>query len=88
MLNKAFSQIKFWSNFSIIDPRKLLENLLSVEAYCFVELDKLLEHYGNDQSNKFNDTTINQEPDVRIAMAKVDWESYKNSFILNDKNKR
>ena len=25
-------------------------------------IDKLLEHYGNRQSNKSNDTTINQEP--------------------------
>ena len=55
------------------------EDRPSLEAYGHVELDKLLQHYGNCQSNKFNGTTINQEPDVNISMAKVEWE-------LNDKN--
>ena len=58
-LSKALSQIKFCSNFSILDPRKLSEDLPSLEAYGRVELDKLLEHYGNRQSNKFDGTAIN-----------------------------
>ena len=42
-LNKAFSQIKFWPNFSIFDPWKLPEDLPPSEAYGDAELDKLLE---------------------------------------------
>ena len=41
-LNKAFPQIKFWSNFSILP-----KDLPSSEAYGHVELDNLVEHYGN-----------------------------------------
>ena len=85
-MNKAFSQIKFWSNFSIFDPWRLPEDLLSLEAYVNVELEKHVEHYGNRQSNKFDGTEIYQEPDVSIAMAKVEWESFKNLCILNNKN--
>ena len=58
-LNKTFSQIKFWSNFSIFDPWKLPEDNPSLELYGHDELDKLLEHYGNRQSNKFDGTAIN-----------------------------
>ena len=46
-LNKAFPQIKFWSNFSIFDPQKLPKGLPSSEAYGHIELDNLVEHYGN-----------------------------------------
>ena len=77
-LNKTFAQIKFWSNFSIFDPQKLPEDFPSLEVYGRLDLKKLLEHYGNHQSNKFDGTTINQEPDVSIPMAKVQWESFKN----------
>ena len=100
-LNNASSQIKFWSNSSIFDPRKFPEDLPSLEAYGHVELDKLLVPYGNRQSNKFDGTTINQEPDVSIAMAKVEWESFKkfmyckrqkhrylHYFIKQSKNRR
>ena len=100
-MNKAFSQIKFWSNFSIFDPWRLPEGLLSLEAYVNVELEKHVEHYGNRQSNKFDGTEIYQEPDVSIAMAKVEWESFKkfmhskqqkhrylHYFIKQSKNRR
>ena len=44
--------------------------------YDYLEVDKLLEHSGNCQSNKFNGTTINQESHASTAMAKIEWESF------------
>lgn len=49
-------------------------------------IDKLLEHYGNRQSNKSNGTAINQEPDLSIAMVKVERESFK-TFMHSKRQK-
>ena len=61
-LGIAFSQMSFWTKFSIFDPRKLPEDLASLPTYGLADLELPLEHYGNHQSSTFKGKVVDQEP--------------------------
>ena len=81
-LNEAFSQIKFWSCFAVFDPRKLPEDVALLHQYGNDELEKLLRDYGSRQSDLFEGTVVDQEPDVDAVAAREEWGSFKNIVHL------
>ena len=66
----------------MFDPRKLPEDVALLHQYGNDELEKLLRHYGSHQSDLFEGTVVDQEPDVDDVVAREEWGSFKNIIHL------
>ena len=85
-IEKAFSNIKFWIQLSIFDPRKLPLNKDELKSYGTSELEAILNHYGQVQSKTFHGYFVRQQPDIDPTRAKAEWDDFKILMFLKRKD--
>ena len=85
-IEKAFSNIKFWIQLSIFDPRKLPLNKDELKSYGTSKLEAILNHYGKVQSKTFHGYFVQQEPDIDPTRAKAEWDDFKILMFLKRKD--
>ena len=60
----AFSQLKFWSVFDIIYPRKLPQSVTEISSYGNQEMTVLIDHYSIEKASKYKSVTVNWVGDI------------------------
>ena len=79
-IKKDFANIQFWIPLLIFDPRKLA-------TICDTrELEAILNHYGQGQSNTFDVNFVQLEPDVNPTRAKAEQDDFRILMLLKHKN--
>ena len=76
-IKKAFSNIQFWIQLPIFDPRKLPLTKDELTSCGTHELETILNHYGQTQSNTFHGNFVQQELDINTTKAKAEWDDFK-----------
>ena len=73
----AFSQLKFWSVFDILDPRKLPQSVTEISSYRNREITVLIHRYGKEKTSTCKSVTINQVGDIDGVAAIEKWPGFR-----------
>ena len=76
-IKDAFSQLEFWVNFEIFDPRKLPSLKENLAPYGQKELTQLLSHYGVAKNDVFNGNEVHAKADIDCNKTIAEWQGFK-----------
>ena len=87
-IESAFNQLQFWLNFTVLDPRKLLETMSDVESYGIEEMNKLVNFYGIDKKDTYKGESVFQKADLDKIATLAEFTGFKQTMFEKRKSYR
>ena len=65
VIESTFNQLWFWLNFTVLDPRKVLERITDAESYDSEEINELVNFFGGDKKYTCKGKSVFQKADLQ-----------------------